>query len=116
LGSVDFDINTQKSKDLSLLRRTLDEVEMATSDASALRALAPLMDYLSDISPEEESSDEEEEVASPDSTADEVVAAFGNLGLTPAKENDLSTTHNDEKHLVDTPDRRSLAVRTVNVV
>ena len=122
LGSVDFDLETQKSKDLSLLRRTLDEVEMATSDASALRALAPMMEYLSDISPEEEesSSDEEEEAAEDDdSSAEEVFAAFGKLELaTPAKENNLGTTPNNDKLTPGQRDSSShhLELRNVNVV
>lgn len=122
IGSVDIDVSTEQPEHLSKLRRSLDELEMATSDSSSLRSLAPLMEQLSDVSAEEENDDSSSEggdTGSPESAAS-LVEGFENFGInavetpTYAKENEFASAATSDKADLTFDRRVSLESRSVN--
>ncbi len=125
LSSQELDISSCATKSLSKLKTCVDGIEMALSDSTAEKYLAPLVTRLSQVPAEDSSRSESGEDSEDDQENDELANSFYNLRVSsespPPKENlptDLSSlsSKRSSSEFLPTPSRQSrFAERHLNV-
>ncbi|GAX20005.1 condensin complex subunit 3 [Fistulifera solaris] len=125
LSVQEIDVLSCASKSLSKLKTCVDGIEMALSDATAEKYLAPLVTRLSQVPAEDNSQSETGEDSEDDQESEELANSFYNLQVSsespPPKENlpaDLSSLSSKRSsgEFLPTPSRQSrFAERHLNV-
>jgi hypothetical protein len=125
LSSQEVDVSSCDKKSLSKLKTSLDGIEMALSDATAERYLAPLVTRLSQVPAEDSTQSETGEDSEDDQESGDLANSFYNLQVSSEsphpKENlptDLSSLSGkrSSSELLPTPSRQSrFAERHLNV-
>ena len=59
LGALKVDIDSDDTSSLSMLKKSLDELEMLITDATALRSLNPVLEFLDNTKADNDESDGE---------------------------------------------------------